>query len=101
MPRLNDDEIQEALDTLPGWGREGDAITREFQFRDFVEAFGFMAQVGLLQEQMDHHATITNTWNTVTLTLSTHSEGGLTALDLELARRISERVPGSSSGSRP
>ena len=99
MPRLNDDVIQEALRGLPGCERSGDAITREFPFRDFVEAFGFMAQVGLLQEQMDHHATITNTWNTVTLTLSTHSEGGLTALDLELARRISDRVPGASSES--
>jgi 4a-hydroxytetrahydrobiopterin dehydratase len=91
MPALSESEVTQALSDLPGWQLEGGEITRKFRFRDFVEAFGFIAQVATLQEQMNHHATITNTWANVRVALSTHDAGGVTERDFELARRISER----------
>lgn len=92
MPKLSDAELQQALAGLPGWTVEDGNVTRAFKFKDFVGALGFIAQVGALQEQMDHHATITNTYADVKLALSTHSEGGITEKDIELARRVSERA---------
>jgi 4a-hydroxytetrahydrobiopterin dehydratase len=65
-----------------------DAIRRSFVFKDFNEAFGFMARVALLAEQMNHHPEWTNVWNKVEVTLSTHDAGGLTALDLTLAEAM-------------
>ncbi len=86
--RLTDDAIEAALAALPGWTREGDAITRAFEFRDFVEAFGFLGRVALLQERADHHAETWGVYNRVRLTLSTHDAGGVTATDIELATQI-------------
>jgi 4a-hydroxytetrahydrobiopterin dehydratase len=78
----------EALALLPGWtvvdGR--DAITKRFVFRDFNEAFGWMARVALTAEKMDHHPEWANVYRTVDVTLSTHDAGGLTELDVSLAR---------------
>ena len=75
---------------LPGWtmatGR--DAIQRTFKFKDFSEAFGFMARAALVAEKMDHHPEWTNVWNRVDATLSTHSAGGLTELDVKLAEAM-------------
>ena len=75
---------------LPGWtmatGR--DAIQRTFKFKDFSEAFGFMARAALMAEKMDHHPEWTNVWNRVDVTLSTHSAGGLTDLDVKLAEAM-------------
>jgi 4a-hydroxytetrahydrobiopterin dehydratase len=72
---------------LPDWqlasGR--DAIQRTFKFKDFSEAFGFMARAALVAEKMDHHPEWSNVWNRVEVTLSTHSAGGLTDLDVKLA----------------
>jgi 4a-hydroxytetrahydrobiopterin dehydratase len=77
---------------LPGWtmatGR--DAIQRTFKFKDFSEAFGFMARAALVAEKMDHHPEWTNVWNRVDVTLSTHSAGGLTELDVKLAEAMDE-----------
>ena len=91
MPALSDAEVAQALETLPGWELEDGEITRQFRFKDFVEAFGFISQVATLQEQLNHHSTITNTWAFVTIQCSTHDEDGITSKDIELARRISER----------
>jgi 4a-hydroxytetrahydrobiopterin dehydratase len=76
--------------TLPGWRlAEGrDAITRLFRFRDFAEAWGFMARVALLAERQDHHPEWSNTWNRVEITLTTHDAGGLSARDVRLAQAI-------------
>ena len=76
--------------TLPHWGLvEGrDAIRREFRFRDFSEAFGFMTRVALLAEQHNHHPEWFNVWNLVRIELSTHDAGGLTDKDVALARAI-------------
>ena len=92
MAALSDSAVQQALADMPGWRVEAGEITRQFRFKDFVEAFGFIAQVATLQEQLDHHATITNTWADVQLALHTHSEGGVTDKDLQLAAKISERA---------
>lgn len=96
MPALSDAEVAQALETLPGWELEDGEITRQFRFKDFVEAFGFISQVATLQEQLNHHSTITNTWAFVTIQCSTHDEDGITAKDVELARRISERCGNAS-----
>jgi 4a-hydroxytetrahydrobiopterin dehydratase len=75
---------------LPGWqlasGR--DALQKTFKFKDFSEAFGFMSRAALVAEKMDHHPEWTNVWNRVEVTLATHSAGGLTELDLELAEAM-------------
>ena len=92
MPALTDAALNEALTRIPGWTVEAGELTRGFHFKDFVQAFGFISQVAALQEQMDHHATITNTYADVALRLHTHSEGGITDKDIELARRINERT---------
>jgi 4a-hydroxytetrahydrobiopterin dehydratase len=75
---------------LPEWGlAEGrDAIRREFRFRDFSEAWGFMARVALLAEAQDHHPEWRNTYNRVEILLTTHDAGGLSERDLRLARAI-------------
>jgi len=76
---------------LPDWTlAEGgrDAIRRRFSFRDFSEAWGFMARVALLAEAQDHHPEWSNVWNRVDILLSTHDAGGLSARDLRLAKAI-------------
>ncbi len=91
MPkRLSLDARNEALLTLTGWklaeGRE--AISKRFVFRDFSEAFGWMTRVALLAETMDHHPEWSNIYRTVEVTLATHDAGGLTELDVKLARAM-------------
>jgi 4a-hydroxytetrahydrobiopterin dehydratase len=80
---------------LPGWRMvEGrDAIRRDFRFRDFNEAWGFMARVALLAERQDHHPEWFNVWNRVEVTLSTHDAGGLSERDVTLARAIDALTP--------
>jgi 4a-hydroxytetrahydrobiopterin dehydratase len=91
MPkRLSAEARDEALVTLTGWklaeGRE--AITKRFVFRDFNEAFGWMTRVALIAEKMDHHPEWSNVYRTVEVTLATHDAGGLTELDVKLARAM-------------
>ncbi len=87
-PRLSGSEIAKSLSSLPGWSRSGGKLHREFVFRDFSEAFGFMARAALAAEKMDHHPDWSNVWNRVTVTLSTHDAGGITELDFELAQAM-------------
>ena len=86
--KLAPDARAKALKELSGWsdvpGR--DAITKSFKFKTFNEAFGFMSRVALAAEKMDHHPEWSNVYNKVEMTLTTHSAGGLTALDVALAR---------------
>ena len=85
--KLSNERRAEILGQLAGWqavdGR--DAITRTFKFKDFNEAFGFMARAALIAEKMDHHPEWFNVYNRVDVTLSTHDACGLTELDVELA----------------
>ena len=88
--RLSDDALDAALASLPEWrfdGEEG-AIRRTFRFADFSAAFAFMTRVAMAAEKADHHPDWSNSWNKVEIALSTHSAGGLTALDIEMAQAI-------------
>jgi 4a-hydroxytetrahydrobiopterin dehydratase len=78
------------LAATPGWTRAGDKLTRTFEFADFVAAFGWMASVALVAERMNHHPEWFNVYRTVKVELATHDAGGITALDFELARAMSE-----------
>ena len=77
--------IETFLDENPIWKRDGEAIKAEFEFKDFSEAMGFVTKVALAAEKADHHPDIDIRWNKVTLVFSTHSEGGITKKDLDLA----------------
>ena len=95
VERLSAEARKIALAELNGWvdvpGR--DAITRTFTFRDFSEAFGFMARVGLEAEKSDHHPEWRNVYRTVEVVLSTHDAGGVTSRDIALAR-VMNRIAG-------
>ena len=84
---LDDDVINEAVAGLQ-WDRDGDSLRKTVKRKDFAEAMAFVNQVAELAEAANHHPDISISWNTVVLTLSTHSAGGLTRLDLDLAGRI-------------
>lgn len=88
MNLLNDEQIAAALAGLPGWQRAGDAITTTVELADFRAAMLYTGAVAYLAEEANHHPDILIRWNRVTLTLSTHSAGGLTENDLSLAKRI-------------
>lgn len=81
-------EIQENLQWLKNWTLDGNSIKKDFKFKDFVSAFGFMSQVALHAEKLNHHPDWTNVYNTVSITLNTHDAGGLTDLDFKLAKLI-------------
>ena len=89
MDLLSDEEITSALAGLPRWTRAGDSITLNVELADFRAAILYVGAVAYLAEQANHHPDITVRWNQVTLTLSTHSAGGLTSADTALAGRIS------------
>jgi len=86
--RLSAEEIDSALQSLPGWSVVNDKLHKEFRFKNFVTAFGFMSSVALLAERMNHHPEWFNVYNKVVIDLKTHEAGGLTNLDVELAARI-------------
>jgi len=79
-----------ALREIPGWDWDAkrDAITRNYVFGDFSEAFAFMTRVALAAEQADHHPEWSNVWNKVAILLTTHDKGGLTRKDIDLAKAI-------------
>lgn len=88
--KLNPADRAKALSELVGWSELSgrDAIAKSFKFKTFNEAFGFMARVALEAEKLDHHPEWTNVFNKVDVVLSTHSAGGLTELDVKLARKM-------------
>jgi 4a-hydroxytetrahydrobiopterin dehydratase len=88
MALLSDTEVEASLAALSGWQRSGDAIVKSFERGDFVGSVKFVS--GLLEpaEEMNHHPDLEISWATVTVRISTHSEGGLTAADFELAAKI-------------
>jgi 4a-hydroxytetrahydrobiopterin dehydratase len=93
MARLNDEEIEQRLAELDGWQRDGDAIRRTFKLDDFKGSVDFVNRLTPEAEGMNHHPDLAISWNEVTVTITTHSEGGLTANDFELARRIGTLAP--------
>lgn len=88
MALLGDSEIEARLGELSGWEREGDAILKRFGRGDFVGSVGFVGALVEPAEAMGHHPDLEISWDTVTVRISTHSEGGLTAADFELAAKI-------------
>lgn len=93
MNKLNQDQISSNLLKLSGWSYENASISKQFQFKDFIEALSFVNTVGMESEKMDHHPDILMfAWNKVKITISTHSAGGVTDKDFALAQKIEERI---------
>jgi 4a-hydroxytetrahydrobiopterin dehydratase len=92
MAAMDDDRISEALQALPQWRRDGDSITRAVEAPSFLGGIDLVGSVARAAEAADHHPDIDIRWRTVTFTLSTHSEGGLTEKDFALAREIDDAV---------
>lgn len=87
---LSDIAIQRELGGLPGWSRKGDVLTRTYQFRNFNESIDFVNRVADLAESANHHPDIDIRYSKVTLGLSTHDSGGITGMDIDLAKAIDE-----------
>jgi 4a-hydroxytetrahydrobiopterin dehydratase len=88
MALLSESEIEAKLAERPGWERSGTAIVRKFGRGDFAGSVEFVSSLLAPTEAMNHHPDLEISWDTVTVTISTHSEGGLTAADFELAGKI-------------
>jgi 4a-hydroxytetrahydrobiopterin dehydratase len=78
------------LKQLPGWSIEQQKLHKQFEFKDFVQAFGFMTQVAIVAEKMDHHPEWSNTYRIVIVELTTHSKGCVSSLDVKLATHMNE-----------
>jgi len=92
--KLSDTEIQQRLGELPGWGLDGGKLYREFGFKNFNQAWGFMSRAALIAESMNHHPEWFNVYNKVKVHLNTHDVGGLSELDFKLARRLDALLEG-------
>jgi len=94
--KLTGEPRKSALARLKGWSEVSgrDAIAKKFVFKDFNQAFGFMARAALIAEKMDHHPEWSNVYKTVEVTLSTHDAGGLTELDVKLAEAMDKVAAG-------
>lgn len=88
--KLSANELDAVLSELGSWNIQNEKLHRQFQFNSFVEAFGFMTSVALVAESMNHHPEWFNVYNRVTVDLTTHDAGGITAKDVELARKMNE-----------
>jgi 4a-hydroxytetrahydrobiopterin dehydratase len=85
---LDDDSVRDALTTLPAWRRDGDTLVRSVEAATFLEGIGLVDAVAHAAEEADHHPDIDIRWRTVSFVLTTHSAGGITQRDLDLARVI-------------
>lgn len=92
--KLSPNEITEMIKTLSDWQLADNAIKKQYVFESFMPAIEFVNRVAKLAEEMDHHPDITINYRRVTMVLSTHSAGGLTALDFALAKKIESAVTG-------
>lgn len=91
MKVFTENELRDYLLThLDNWTYRQGVITRDFKFGDFIEAFSFMTAVALEAEKMDHHPEWSNVYNKVSIALNTHSAGGITHLDVDLAAKIDQ-----------
>src|SRR5256885_17102927 len=96
MTKLSDSEIQSALRGRSGWTVVNGKLHREFKFADFVHAFGFMASAALVAESMGHHPEWFNVYNRVTMDLTTHDAGGISAEDFEFAAKLDALIGGAT-----
>ena len=90
--RLDDSEIRRALEDLPGWTFAAGKLHRELRFEGFAGAFGFMTTMALVSEAMNHHPEWSNVYDRVTIDLTTHDAGGVTAFDLAWARKAEHSI---------
>lgn len=90
---LDRQRVQQALEELPGWSYEGDRLRRAYRFRSFGEALAFLVRVGVEAEKRDHHPELHNSYDRVTVELTSHDAGGVTERDLALARAIEGFAP--------
>ena len=93
-PLLDEKDVAARLHAHPAWMLKGGKLHREFRFAGFSEAFGFMARAALAAEKLNHHPEWSNVYSRVTVDLSTHDAGGVTELDLGLAR-VMEKIAGA------
>ena len=94
MATLSDEEIQAGLVELPGWERDGDQIAKAYKRESFAGAIAFVVRLSYAAEAANHHPDLDIRYDKVRVALSTHSEGGITAKDLQLARAIEDLAPG-------
>ena len=87
MP-LTQTEIDQKIQTIPQWQQKDQNLTRTFEFKNFVEAFGFMTRLAIIAQEMNHHPEWSNVYNRVVIDLTTHEAGGISSLDFELAEKI-------------
>lgn len=90
IAKKTQEQIQAGLKDLPGWTLKEEKLHRELKFKNFVQAWGFMTQVAMLAEQMDHHPEWWNVYNRVEINLTTHEAGGISQRDLDLAGKIDQ-----------
>ncbi|MBL8240191.1 MAG: 4a-hydroxytetrahydrobiopterin dehydratase [Bryobacterales bacterium] len=90
MAKLSETDLTAAVEALPGWSVKNGKLHREYEFPDFVHAFGFMATAAIAIEAMEHHPEWSNSWNQVVVNLTTHDAGGITAKDILLAGKLEE-----------
>ena len=88
IQKLSDVEISSAIAQLAGWTVVEGKLQKNFKFRDFVEAFGFISKVAIIADKMGHHPELFNVYNKVRIDLTTHDANGISALDFELAQKI-------------
>jgi len=94
MPKLlTKAEVKERLRGLKGWKSKGSFITKTFEFEHFMDGIGFVNRVAEVAEKMEHHPDIKVVWTSVTLSIQTHSEGGVTSWDVQLAKAIDRLSP--------
>jgi 4a-hydroxytetrahydrobiopterin dehydratase len=97
MPAMQKDQVKARLQSMPGWERDDDEIEKKFRFADFKQAMAFVNRVADAAEARDHHPEIEIEYDKVKLSLSTHSEGGVTEKDFDLAGEI-DRIAGGADG---
>lgn len=90
MERLDEDRIMRELESLPGWSVSNGKLHKDFEFANFVEAFGFMTRAAIIAERMNHHPEWFNVYNRVSVDLMTHDAGGITANDVKLAGALND-----------
>ena len=90
MEKLGEEQIRRELESLPGWSVSNGKLHKDFEFADFVEAFGFMTRAAIMAERMNHHPEWFNVYNRVSVDLMTHDAGGITGNDVKLAGALND-----------
>ena len=92
MALLNENEIRDHLGGLADWGQDGNEITKTYKLKNFIESIGFVNKIAILAEKADHHPDILIQYSKVKINLATHSEGGITIKDMDLAAEIESLI---------